>query len=314
MHIVGSAGLAHARTSLVATWARWQHVMAIGRMKRIGCRLVCVLAGTAAVLAAAEGLAQNADRAPSTPLPENIKVRMPVPEAMPVPEVRSQDGNYSPYVVAGHTYRVSSSALGYKATGIASWYGEKFHGQRTSNGDLYDMYKFTAAHRTLPLPSWLKVTNLDNGRWLYVRVNDRGPFHSDRIIDLSYAAAVWLDMADQGTAKVMLEDAGVGTGKKRRWRKRRTAGANFKSGPFMLQAAAFSKNDKAAKWAATLQHSIGLPVQVKPVQPASDTTMFRVQIGPIRNIKEARKTQAFLAISMGEPGPFLLWQIAADGQ
>lgn len=114
-------------------------------------------------------------------------------------------GNKSPYNVFGETYHVMPSSLGYVEIGIASWYGEKFHGRLTSNGEVYDMYQLSAAHKALPLPSVVRVTNLDNGRKVIVRVNDRGPFHSDRVIDLSYQTALALGFVDQGTASVVIE-------------------------------------------------------------------------------------------------------------
>ena len=110
-----------------------------------------------------------------------------------------------PYVVLGKQYRPMSDEKGYKAQGTASWYGQKFHGYYTSNGEIFNMYDMTAAHKTLPLPSFVKVTNLENGKSAIVRVNDRGPFHDDRIIDLSYAAAYKLGYHNQGTAKVQIE-------------------------------------------------------------------------------------------------------------
>ena len=125
-----------------------------------------------------------------------------IPEPEVVDEPRSRYGNRSPYTVLGKSYRVLDSAAGYDEVGIASYYGNKFHGRRTSNLEVYDMYAFTAAHKTLPLPSYARVTNLDNGRSVVVRVNDRGPFHDGRVIDLSYAAAVKLGMVDRGTARV----------------------------------------------------------------------------------------------------------------
>ncbi len=103
---------------------------------------------------------------------------------------------------------VLDSSEGYIERGIASWYGKKFHGRRTSSGDPYDMYAMTAAHKRLPLPTYVKVTNLENGRSTVVRVNDRGPFHGGRIIDLSYAAAVKLGYQDKGTARVVVEALG----------------------------------------------------------------------------------------------------------
>ncbi|WP_421861811.1 septal ring lytic transglycosylase RlpA family protein [Motiliproteus sp.] len=128
-----------------------------------------------------------------------------VPDAVPRDEPKSRGGNKSPYTVLGKKYYVMDSALGYKQRGTASWYGKKFHGHKTSNGEVYDMYGMSAAHKSLPLPTYVRVTNLANGRQVIVRVNDRGPFHGARLIDLSYAAAYKLDMLRQGTARVEIE-------------------------------------------------------------------------------------------------------------
>lgn len=138
-----------------------------------------------------------ADSAPPQPIDVSL-----IPEPVPREEPLARSGNRSPYSVLGRSYRVLPSAEGYRETGVASWYGYKFHGRHTSSRELYDMCQFTAAHKTLPLPSWVEVTNLDNGRKVVVRVNDRGPFHTGRIIDLSYAAATVLDMKRAGTARV----------------------------------------------------------------------------------------------------------------
>jgi rare lipoprotein A len=125
-----------------------------------------------------------------------------LPEPVPHAEPLSRYGNRSPYEVLGKTYTVLPSANGYVERGVASWYGTKFDGRATSNFEPYDIYQFTAAHRTLPLPSYARVTNLDNGRSVIVRINDRGPFHAGRLIDLSYAAAVKLGVNVHGTAPV----------------------------------------------------------------------------------------------------------------
>lgn len=125
-----------------------------------------------------------------------------VPEPVPRHEPYSKYGNPPQYEVFGKTYQVKDSATGYVEQGIASWYGTKFHGKRTSSGEPYDMYAMTAAHKTLPLPTYAEVRNLDNGRTVVVRINDRGPFHDDRIIDLSYAAAHKLGIAERGTGRV----------------------------------------------------------------------------------------------------------------
>ena len=130
-----------------------------------------------------------------------------VPDAVPRRELPSRRGNMDEYEQSGRTYRVLDTSYGYDERGLASWYGEQFHGRPTSSGEPYDMYRLTAAHRTLPLPSWVKVTNLANGESVVLRVNDRGPFaHPDqRIIDVSYAAAVRLGMVGTGTAPVRVE-------------------------------------------------------------------------------------------------------------
>ena len=127
-----------------------------------------------------------------------------LPDAVPKHEQRTRAGNPSTYVVLGKRYHVLRESTGYVARGVASWYGKKFHGRKTSNGETYNMYAMTAAHKTLPIPSYLQVTNLDNGKSVVVRVNDRGPFHDNRIIDLSYAAASKLGIAQNGTGKVEL--------------------------------------------------------------------------------------------------------------
>ncbi len=128
-----------------------------------------------------------------------------VPDAEPRIEQPSRGGNRSTYEVWGKTYHVLPDATGYEKRGTASWYGEKFHGYATSNGEIYDMYKMSAAHRSLPLPTFARVTSLDSGQSVIVRVNDRGPFHSDREIDLSYAAASRLGFLDHGTGSVKVE-------------------------------------------------------------------------------------------------------------
>nr|WP_318837949.1 septal ring lytic transglycosylase RlpA family protein [Neiella holothuriorum] len=139
------------------------------------------------------------DSAPASPVDVSQ-----VPDAMPAYEPKSRGGN-SNYKVRGKHYKVMDSADGFSELGNASWYGNKFHGHKTSNGEIYNMYAMSAAHKNLPLPSFVKVTRLDTGKQVIVRVNDRGPFHSGRIIDLSYAAAYKLDMLKLGTAKVKIE-------------------------------------------------------------------------------------------------------------
>jgi rare lipoprotein A len=134
-----------------------------------------------------------------------------VPDAVPRSEPRSAYGNPAFYEVAGRRYTVLASATGYVERGIASWYGPDFHGKRTASGEGYDMYAMTAAHKTLPVPCYARVTNLANGRSVIVRVNDRGPFVGNRIIDLSYSAAARLDMLRNGTAFVEVRTIGAGS-------------------------------------------------------------------------------------------------------
>jgi rare lipoprotein A len=126
-------------------------------------------------------------------------------DPIPMPEDRSRYGNGPIYEVFGTRYTVMPSAIGYKEKGVASWYGKKFHGRLTSNREVYDMHQMTAAHKTLPLPTSVRVRNLSNNRSIVVRVNDRGPFAHNRIIDLSYAAAQKLDMVVAGTSLVEVE-------------------------------------------------------------------------------------------------------------
>jgi rare lipoprotein A len=141
------------------------------------------------------------DDGPGDKTPENL---MSLPDAEPKVEPYASGSN-RPYVVFGKTYTPITDNRPYKQEGIGSWYGKKFHGQRTSSGEIYDMYKMSAAHTTLPIPSYARVTNLANGRQVIVRINDRGPFHSGRIIDLSYTAALKLGYLGAGSAKLEVE-------------------------------------------------------------------------------------------------------------
>ncbi len=151
-----------------------------------------------------------------TPLPPTPAGRPPSPDSVPdmVPrsEPRSRNGNPPFYDVLGKRYFVLSSSVGYVERGVASWYGPGFHKVRTSTGEPYDMYAMTAAHKTLPLPAYVRVTNLQNGRSVVVRVNDRGPFVGNRIIDVSYTAASKLDMLRNGTALVEVRSIGPDSG------------------------------------------------------------------------------------------------------
>lgn len=164
------------------------------QMPRVGAPLLALLSACALVACSSSPMR---DGTPTRKLnPDDIA------DAVPKREPITKAGNKSPYTVLGQTYVLLPSSKGYRQTGIASWYGTKFHGKSTSNGEAYDVYEMTAAHKTLPIPAYVLVTNLENNRQAIVRVNDRGPFVSNRIIDLSYAAAVKLGYADKGTAFV----------------------------------------------------------------------------------------------------------------
>jgi rare lipoprotein A len=185
-----------------------------------------------------------------------------VKPAIPRQEPRSRYGNHSPYTVFGKQYHVLKSAQNYKEKGDASWYGTKFHGRRTSSGEPYDMFKMTAAHKSLPLPSYVKVTNLENNREIIVRVNDRGPFHPGRIIDLSYAAAHLLGIANKGTGKVEVE---------------------------IITEAGAQKIKSAQK---TLS---------KPTSPASTNNLLYVQVGAYSELKIAQSVQEKVLAITGQP-------------
>lgn len=217
------------------------------------------------------------DRAPTRPLdPDEIQ------EVIPEPVTRTLAGNYSPYVVNGRTYTVMDSEEGYEETGLASWYGEKFHGHRTSNGEIYDMYQISAAHRSLPIPSYVRVTNLDNDRSVIVRVNDRGPFHSERVIDLSYAAAWKLGFADRGTARVHLESVVPGTQHSPE-RGGRVALADTSA--HYLQVGAFSDRSTAERVRQRVQVMTDTPVFIRPVD-SDRQRLYRVRVGPIPGDRE----------------------------
>ncbi|MDO6563274.1 septal ring lytic transglycosylase RlpA family protein [Amphritea sp. 1_MG-2023] len=209
-----------------------------------------------------------------------------VPNAVPRVEAKSRGGNKSPYTVLGKTYYVMASGMGYKERGVASWYGKKFHGHKTSNGEIYNMYAMSAAHKSLPLPSYVQVTNLNNGRKVIVRVNDRGPFHGGRIIDLSYAAASKLDMLGHGTANVEVEAIDP-----QRWNTSTAAAistplapppeATASNGARYLQVGAFSLATTATEAQQELETMLpGYQVRIVPLQ-RPNKTLYRVQVGPV---------------------------------
>lgn len=170
-------------------------------MKQLTPYLVALLALLIQSCSMNSGRYQQAHDSTPTRLPTASELKDPIPRFEP----KSRGGNMPSYKVRGKTYYVMPSADGFTQTGIASWYGNKFHGHLTSNGEIYDMYAMSAAHKNLPIPTYAKVTNLANNKSVIVRVNDRGPFHESRVIDLSFSAAYKLDMLKTGTAKVKIE-------------------------------------------------------------------------------------------------------------
>jgi len=211
----------------------------------------------------------------------------------PKPEPLSPYGNHSPYTVLGKTYRVMASAQDYQERGIASWYGTKFHGRLTSSGEPYDLYQLTAAHKSLPLPTWVEVTHLENGRSIIVRVNDRGPFHSDRIIDLSWAAAVKLGIEASGTGPVEVRAITFGDAGVRPVRPARV--------PVFLQVGAFSNQNSADQLARALAQSDLGEVRVRRARSRRGR-VWRVQVGPILSKAEAiEQLDAIVALGFGRP-------------
>lgn len=232
------------------------------------------------------------DSAPIRPISQD-EVADAIPQADPILTV----GNMSPYVIDGVTYTVLEDYSDYREQGTASWYGAKFSGHKTSNGELYDLYQPSAAHKTLPIPSYARVTNLDNGKSIVVRVNDRGPFHSDRIIDLSYAAAVKLGYMEQGTARVEVEVI-------------RVVGVEDRRDPIygdyrFLQLGAFGKEASAQTLMQTLKPLLTAQVFVSAVE-SGGTVLYRVRVGPVDDKNHLLAVQQQLqdgGYEVGQPLP-----------
>ena len=206
-----------------------------------------------------------------------------IPDAVPRVEPRSALGNPPFYDVLGKRYFVLASAEGYKERGVASWYGPTFHEKNASNGDAYDMYAMTAAHKTLPLPAYVRVTNLANGRSVVVRVNDRGPFVGTRVIDLSYTAAYKLDMLRQGTAFVEVEALTPGTLATTAAGVAPPAPAPLTSNTTLyIQAGAFGVEDNARRLAERLRGAGIANVALR--EPAGSSRLWRVRIGPVADV------------------------------
>jgi rare lipoprotein A len=242
-----------------------------------------------------------------------------IPDAVPRPEARSAHGNPPFYDALGHRYFVLATADGYLERGIASWYGPTFHGGNTSSGEAYDMYGMTAAHKTLPLPTYARVTNLANGRSVVVRINDRGPFVANRIVDLSYTAAAKLDMLRDGTA--MVEVRALEPGDRTQFADANPAPATAPAQtlepaaapppsaalpsatpppgapalPLLyVQTGAFGDPANAGRQLARL-HAAGLASAFILPPPAGKAQLYRVRIGPVGSVAEFDALAAQLA-------------------
>lgn len=245
---------------------------------------------------------QEKDSGP--PPSEKVDIKE-IPQPEPIEEEPSRYGNHSPYVVFGKTYHVLPSAEGYVAEGIASWYGSKFHGHRTSSGETYDMYQFTAAHRSLPLPTFARVTNLDNQKSIIVRINDRGPFHDDREIDLSWAAAKSLEINDTGTGRVRVETIAGNKGTLANPANKNTTAvgvhAAAESPPppaeLYLQVGAFSEANSAQSLQSKLLQSLSHPVSIRPYDKQGER-LYRLWVGPFTSESSRSRTKEEL-INMG---------------
>jgi rare lipoprotein A len=192
-------------------------------------------------------------------------------------EQHSKYGNPIRYKVMGKVYNVRPSTKGYREKGIASWYGPKFHHQRTSSGEVYNMYEMTAAHKTLPLPTYVRVKNLENGKKIIVKVNDRGPFHEGRIIDLSFSAAKALGIDKQGLGHVLVETMNTGNSKAK----------------YFIQVGAFSNAGSAFRFIHYLRSFINFPVEIQKSQK-----LHLVYIGPIATQKKGLEVKK----QLGEKG------------
>lgn len=233
----------------------------------------------------------NVDAAPDVPL--NAEQLAQIPDATPVAEPFSQYGNASQYSVLGKNYTVMAKAKNFKQVGMASWYGKQFHGRKTSSGEKFDMYKLTAAHKNLPIPCYARVTNTENGKSVIVKINDRGPFHGSRVMDVSWAAAAKLDMIGTGTAKIKLEvvssadsyeDTAIAAIIPEK------AIAAVTPSQFFVQVGSFSTQDNALNLQSKLSELVALPIEVS----TTESSKHKVQIGPFVDEITANKARDYV--------------------
>ncbi|MGB0135090.1 septal ring lytic transglycosylase RlpA family protein [Dokdonella sp.] len=236
------------------------------------------------------------DGGPAAPEVDVDKLVEPVPKREP----KSRYGNKSPYSVLGKTYTVMPDSEGYSERGIASWYGNKFHGYMTSSLEPYDMYQFSAAHKSLPLPSYVRVTNLDNGKSVIVRVNDRGPFHESRIIDLSYAAAVRIGVWPKGTGLVEVQaiDPQHPSAEPP---PSSAVTASHEDARIFLQLGAFSDRANAEQVVQKVERAGIGKVRIVTTR-IENREMYRVRLGPIASVAQAdAMVERIEAMGLGTP-------------
>lgn len=222
-----------------------------------------------------------------------------IKDAEPRLDPVTRAGNKNPYRVLGKTYYLLPSSEGYEAEGVASWYGTKFHGRPTANGERYSLYAMTAAHKTLPIPAYARVTNLENGRTTIVRVNDRGPFHDDRLIDLSYAAAVKLGFADKGTARVRVEVVNPETYREPQPQVTPPLRQVASTETYYLQVGAFRNIESANRLRAEIMLNFNQEVQVSSSEPEG---LYRVQVGPLDQLSKVQAlSELLIEAGHGEP-------------
>lgn len=238
---------------------------------------------------------------PDTPGSSGIDLSE-IPPAVPKEEPPSKYGNPERYTVFGQTYYPLDSADNFSQIGMASWYGRKFHGQRTSSGEPYNMYRMTAAHKILPLPTYVRVTNLRNGKKVIVRVNDRGPFVDDRIIDLSYVAALKLGMAQHGVTRVRIEAITGQDGTHDSARDRApitslppaTDIIDFDQSGLYLQVGAYARRGNARHMSRRLQAMGITAISIAPLQ-RNGVTLYRVRVGPFSRPRTRQAVQRDIA-------------------
>src|SRR5580704_14311622 len=290
-------------------WRRRSPSVCMSSLRKSQHLVLLLLAGSLAGFMAGCSVVGGRNTAPVNPRPAPIAPAAPVaaptpadiaaiPDAIPRFEPRSRNGNPPFYDVLGRRYAVLPTANGYVERGVASWYGPGFHGVSTSTGEHYDMYGMTAAHKTLPIPCYARVTNLTNGRSVVVRINDRGPFVANRLIDLSYTAAAKLDMLRAGTAMVEVRVVTPDDPQSQAL----TRSSETPPPTLYVQAGAFAVPANAQGLQLRLQQA-GLTSAVV-VPPAPGHHLFRVRVGPVSSVADFDAVAAKLA-TLGVPDALL---------